>query len=164
RATAILCSTPPRASCSIRGGRGERIRTSDILLPKQALYQAEPRPGHATGPPPDRPYRDFLTRSPQSRATGPTSAGAGLRAAALQQFKNAADEFMAAQRCCNKIVAVAVEPGRPQGRSAGKQAAHAGLTQPQLAQCRRAVEHAWQLHSRDRQGKPAARCGTQGRK
>jgi hypothetical protein len=25
-------------------GRGERIRTSDILLPKQALYQAEPRP------------------------------------------------------------------------------------------------------------------------
>jgi hypothetical protein len=27
-----------------RGGRGERIRTSDILLPKQALYQAEPRP------------------------------------------------------------------------------------------------------------------------
>src|SRR6516165_1799760 len=27
-----------------RVGRGERIRTSDILLPKQALYQAEPRP------------------------------------------------------------------------------------------------------------------------
>ena len=26
-------------------GRGERIRTSDILLPKQALYQAELRPG-----------------------------------------------------------------------------------------------------------------------
>src|ERR1700730_4391639 len=27
-----------------RSGRGERIRTSDILLPKQALYPAEPRP------------------------------------------------------------------------------------------------------------------------
>ena len=26
------------------GGRGERNRTSDILLPKQALYQAELRP------------------------------------------------------------------------------------------------------------------------
>ena len=25
-------------------GRGERIRTSDPLLPKQVLYQAEPRP------------------------------------------------------------------------------------------------------------------------
>jgi len=25
-------------------GRGERIRTSDIRLPKAALYQAEPRP------------------------------------------------------------------------------------------------------------------------
>src|SRR5271166_4084429 len=30
--------------CRPGGGRGERIRTSDILLPKQALYQAEPRP------------------------------------------------------------------------------------------------------------------------
>ena len=28
-------------------GRGERIRTSDILLPKQALYQAELRPDGA---------------------------------------------------------------------------------------------------------------------
>ena len=28
-----------------KASRGERIRTSDILLPKQALYQAEPRPG-----------------------------------------------------------------------------------------------------------------------
>ena len=28
----------------VRAGRGERIRTSDILLPKQALYQAELRP------------------------------------------------------------------------------------------------------------------------
>ena len=27
-----------------KAGRGERIRTSDILLPKQALYQAELRP------------------------------------------------------------------------------------------------------------------------
>jgi hypothetical protein len=26
------------------GGRGERIRTFDILLPKQALYRAELRP------------------------------------------------------------------------------------------------------------------------
>ena len=29
---------------SIADGRGERIRTSDILLPKQALYRAELRP------------------------------------------------------------------------------------------------------------------------
>ncbi len=27
-------------------GRGERIRTSDPLLPKQVLYQAEPLPEH----------------------------------------------------------------------------------------------------------------------
>ena len=27
-----------------KAGRGERVRTSDILLPKQALYQAELRP------------------------------------------------------------------------------------------------------------------------
>jgi hypothetical protein len=25
-------------------GRGERIRTSGLLVPNQALYQAEPRP------------------------------------------------------------------------------------------------------------------------
>ena len=29
---------------SIKNGRGERIRTSDILLPKQARYQAALRP------------------------------------------------------------------------------------------------------------------------
>lgn len=28
-------------------GRGGQIRTDDILLPKQALYQAELRPVHA---------------------------------------------------------------------------------------------------------------------
>jgi hypothetical protein len=28
----------------LEGGRGERIRTSDILLPKQTRYQAAPRP------------------------------------------------------------------------------------------------------------------------
>ena len=28
----------------MKNGRGERIRTSDPLLPKQVLYQAEPRP------------------------------------------------------------------------------------------------------------------------
>jgi hypothetical protein len=27
-----------------RNGRGERIRTSGLLVPNQALYQAEPRP------------------------------------------------------------------------------------------------------------------------
>ena len=27
-------------------GRGERIRTSGLLVPNQALYQAEPRPDH----------------------------------------------------------------------------------------------------------------------
>src|SRR5260370_17369705 len=30
-------------------GRGERIRTSDILLPKQVRYQAAPRPGPPAG-------------------------------------------------------------------------------------------------------------------
>ena len=30
----------------ILNGRGERIRTSDPLLPKQVLYQAEPLPEH----------------------------------------------------------------------------------------------------------------------
>ena len=33
-------------TASIADGRGERIRTSDILLPKQALYQAELRPAN----------------------------------------------------------------------------------------------------------------------
>lgn len=28
-------------------GRGDKIRTCDILLPKQTLYQAEPRPDNA---------------------------------------------------------------------------------------------------------------------
>ena len=28
----------------IKIGRGERIRTSGLLVPNQALYQAEPRP------------------------------------------------------------------------------------------------------------------------
>ena len=32
-----------------RDGRGERIRTSDPLLPKQVLYQAEPRPDVSVG-------------------------------------------------------------------------------------------------------------------
>jgi hypothetical protein len=32
---------PPRGKIS---GRGGRIRTSDLLVPNQALYQAEPRP------------------------------------------------------------------------------------------------------------------------
>jgi hypothetical protein len=27
-----------------KDGRGERIRTSGLLVPNQALYQAEPRP------------------------------------------------------------------------------------------------------------------------
>jgi hypothetical protein len=27
-----------------KNGRGERIRTSGLLVPNQALYQAEPRP------------------------------------------------------------------------------------------------------------------------
>src|SRR5260370_37430359 len=30
-------------------GRGERIRTSDILLPKQVRYQTAPRPGPPAG-------------------------------------------------------------------------------------------------------------------
>jgi hypothetical protein len=30
--------------CSSLGGRGERIRTSDLSVPNAALYQAEPRP------------------------------------------------------------------------------------------------------------------------
>ena len=35
--------------CLILNGRGERIRTSDPLLPKQVLYQAEPLPEHVCG-------------------------------------------------------------------------------------------------------------------
>src|ERR1700733_10840182 len=39
-----------RSQC-LMGGRGDWIRTSDILLPKQALYRAElrPAPGAAEG-------------------------------------------------------------------------------------------------------------------
>ena len=33
----------------IFGGRGERIRTSDLSVPNAALYQAEPRPELKTG-------------------------------------------------------------------------------------------------------------------
>ncbi len=45
-----VCSSCPTKAAQPRpaardSGRGERIRTSDILLPKQALYQAELRPG-----------------------------------------------------------------------------------------------------------------------
>jgi hypothetical protein len=48
RATPYLCvQTGPK-----KAGRGERIRTSDILLPKQALYQAELHP-EATQQSPD---------------------------------------------------------------------------------------------------------------
>ena len=32
------------APVSVTNGRGERIRTSGLLVPNQALYQAEPRP------------------------------------------------------------------------------------------------------------------------
>lgn len=47
--------TPRRASTEVtnlkRGfGRGERIRTSGLLVPNQALYQAEPRPDIQTHP------------------------------------------------------------------------------------------------------------------
>ncbi len=38
--------------------RGERIRTSDPLIPNQVLYQAEPRPDHA----PNRPAKAFSER------------------------------------------------------------------------------------------------------
>ena len=38
-------STVKRVNAGIGvNGRGERIRTSDLLVPNQALYQAEPRP------------------------------------------------------------------------------------------------------------------------
>ncbi len=35
---------PLGAMCPTRSGRGERIRTSDPLVPNQVLYQAEPLP------------------------------------------------------------------------------------------------------------------------
>ena len=51
--TAEVTSTPTAISANdFRdiNGRGERIRTSDLLVPNQALYQAEPRPDGALGP------------------------------------------------------------------------------------------------------------------
>jgi hypothetical protein len=56
-------------------GRGERIRTSDILLPKQALYQAEPRPAAYDGAVVEGSPR--LRNPPISRPTDPASATAG---------------------------------------------------------------------------------------
>jgi hypothetical protein len=35
--------------CARKNGRGERIRTSDPLVPNQVLYQAEPLPELAVG-------------------------------------------------------------------------------------------------------------------
>src|SRR5438034_7520118 len=63
----------PLAAPAREAGRGERIRTSDILLPKQALYQAEPRPvaSGAAG-------FSGLTGSLQCRATGPRKLEARL--------------------------------------------------------------------------------------
>jgi hypothetical protein len=47
----VIAETAARRSkgCGAEAGRGERIRTSDILLPKQALYLAEPRPAADNG-------------------------------------------------------------------------------------------------------------------
>ena len=39
-----MIKTIPLNGKEPHNGRGERIRTSDIRLPKAALYQAEPRP------------------------------------------------------------------------------------------------------------------------
>ena len=44
-------------------GRGDWIRTSDISLPKRALYQAEPRPDSRTWDP-DYPTRADLKSAP----------------------------------------------------------------------------------------------------
>ena len=51
--SAKLPRKPPRAGlfnsdCRIKNGRGERIRTSDPLVPNQVLYQAEPLPDRPT--------------------------------------------------------------------------------------------------------------------
>jgi hypothetical protein len=56
-------------------GRGERIRTSDILLPKQALYQAEPRPAADDGAVVEG--SPHLRNPPIARATDAASATAG---------------------------------------------------------------------------------------
>jgi hypothetical protein len=68
----VSIATPPRRSPSVHGyptasfkgiresGRGDRIRTCDILLPKQARYQAAPRPARTI-----MPYRP-LCRGPLS--------------------------------------------------------------------------------------------------
>lgn len=37
----------PSITERLGNGRGDKIRTCDILLPKQTLYQAEPRPDNA---------------------------------------------------------------------------------------------------------------------
>ncbi len=52
-----------------KDGRGGQIRTDDILLPKQALYQAELRPG---------PGREALRRHPLWQAGIPGSGGSPL--------------------------------------------------------------------------------------
>ena len=53
RAGLAACAAPSqRAGRSV--GRGERIRTSDILLPKQARYQAASHPGGRVLCPPAR--------------------------------------------------------------------------------------------------------------
>ena len=51
--------------------RGERIRTSDILLPKQARYQAALRPGSPRSP--RLPFRHPLPGSPIYSRPGPNA-------------------------------------------------------------------------------------------
>jgi hypothetical protein len=74
-------------------GRGERIRTSDILLPKQALYQAEPRPGPATprvlagsGGPRNVPKRERIVNMATSCVTITTQNAPRLSAPVLLPF------------------------------------------------------------------------------
>jgi hypothetical protein len=45
---AVACSIS-LSECVRNNGRGERIRTSDPLVPNQVLYQAEPLPELAVG-------------------------------------------------------------------------------------------------------------------
>src|SRR5205085_9536884 len=115
---------------------GERIRTSDILLPKQALYQAEPRPGPAAPRfladcrPADNGGRQACqigsgllggVRPGQIQVEAAAAHQIGARqAVALQQLEDAAEQFAAMERRSDELVAIPRAPPRPTGKLAGQ--------------------------------------------
>src|SRR4030042_5827658 len=58
-----------RHSVQLQAGRGERIRTSDSLLPKQVRYRTAPRPANLTfDRVPRRYWLVFESQSPRARS------------------------------------------------------------------------------------------------